>query len=167
VFDPEGNGMKKPVELALLTLLFIGVSFGQTATTRTEKKDGVRSQGGIAEAIIAREEGFWDAWKNRRADFFKANLAAESIIVAGTGRRTKAEILEEVAKSDCVVEDYSLADFKTLALGKKTTLLTYYVQYRITCGGKEQAQRVYASSIYVDPSGPLLRVFHQETAASK
>jgi hypothetical protein len=159
--------MKKPVDLALLTLLFVGVSFGQTATPRTEKKAEVRSQGGIAEAIIAREEGFWDAWKNRRADFFKTNLAAESIIVAGTGRRTKAEILEEVAKSECVVEDYSLADFKTLALGKKTTLLTYYVQYRITCGGKEQAQRVYASSIYVDPSGPLLRVFHQETAASK
>ena len=75
--------MKKPVDLALLTLLVVGVSFGQTATTRTEKKDGVRSQGGIAEAIIAREEGFWDAWKNRRADFFKANLAAESITVAG------------------------------------------------------------------------------------
>jgi len=159
--------MKKPVELALLTLLVVGVSFGQTATAPTEKKAAARSQGDIAEAVIAREEGFWDAWKNSRADFFKENLAAESITVAGTGRRTKAETLEEVAKSDCVVEDYSLADFRTLALGKKTTLVTYYVQYRITCGGKEQAQRVYASSIYVDPSGPLLRVFHQETAASK
>ncbi len=83
------------------------------------------------------------------------------------GRRTKAETLEEVAKSDCVLENYSLADFKTLMLGKKTTLVTYYVQQRMTCGGKEQAQRLYASSIYVAPSGPLLRVFHQETAASK
>jgi|SRR5258707_11572316 hypothetical protein len=159
--------MKKPIELALLTLLFIGVSFGQTSTAPTEKKDEVRSQGSIAEAIIAREEGFWDAWKNRRADFFKENLAAESIVVAGTGRRTKAETLEAVAKSECVVEDYSLADFKTLTLGKKTTLVTYDVQQRINCGGKEQAQRVYASSIYVAPSGPLLLVFHQETVASK
>jgi hypothetical protein len=129
--------MKKPIELALLTLLFIGVSFGQTSTAPTEKKDEVRSQGSIAEAIIAREEGFWDAWKNRRADFFKENLAAESIVVAGTGRRTKAETLEAVAKSECVGEDYSLADFKTLTLGKKTTLVTYDVQQRINCGGKE------------------------------
>jgi hypothetical protein len=110
MFDPEVNGMKKPVELVLLTLLFIGVSFGQTATARTEKKDEVRSQGGIAEAIIAREEGFWDAWKNRRADFFKENLAAESIIVTGAGRRTKAETLEEVAKPDCAMENYSLSE---------------------------------------------------------
>ena len=163
----KGTGMKKPFEFTLLILLVVGVSFGQTSTTRTEKKDDVRSQVGIAEAIIAREEGFWDAWKNRRADFFKENLAAESIIVTGTGRRTKAETLEEVAKSDCVVKDYSLANFKTLRLGNKTTLVTYYVQQRITCGGKEQAQRVYASSIYVAPSGPLLRVFHQKTVASK
>src|SRR6266849_5889189 len=100
--------MKKPVDLALLTLLVVGVSFGQTATAPTEKKAEVRSQGGIAEAIIAREEGFWDAWKNRRADFFKENLAAENITVAGTGRRTKAETLEEVAKSDCVVEAWKI-----------------------------------------------------------
>ena len=159
--------MKKPVDLALLTLLLAGVSFGQTPTAGTEKKAEVRGQGGVAEAVIAREEGFWEARKNRRADFFKENLAAESIVVAVGGRRTKAETLEEVAKPDCVVEDYSLRDFKILMLGKKTTLVTYDVQQRITCGGKEQAQRVYASSIYVDSSGPLLCVFHQETAASK
>ncbi len=159
--------MKKPVDLALLTLLVVGVSFGQTPTAATEKKAEVRGQGGIAEAVIAREEGFWDARKNKRADFFKENLTAESVMVASTGRRTKAETLEGVAKPDCVVEDYSLGDFKILMLGKKTTLVTYYVQQRITCGGKEQAQRLYASSIYVAPSGPLLCVFHQETAASK
>jgi len=159
--------MNKPVQLVLLTMLVISASYSQTPLAGTERKAEVRDESGMAEAIIAREEGFWDAWKNRRADFFKENLAVESITVAGTGRRTKAETLEEVAKSDCVLENYSLADFKTLMLGKKTTLVTYYVQQRMTCGGKEQAQRLYASSIYVAPSGPLLRVFHQETAASK
>src|SRR5216684_2700869 len=100
MFDPEGNGMKKPVELALLTLLFIGVSFGQTATTRTEKKDGVRSRGGIAEVIIAREEGFWDAWKNRRADFFKANLTEDSIVMVGTGPKGKSQVVRDISKAD-------------------------------------------------------------------
>src|SRR5258708_40081287 len=159
--------MNKPVQLVLLTMLVISASYSQTPLAGRERKAEVKGESGVAEAIIAREEGFWDAWKNRRADFFKENLAAESIVVAGTGRRTKAETLEAVAKSECVVEDYSLADFKTLTLGKKTTLVTYDVQQRINCGGKEQAQRVYASSIYVAPSGPLLLVFHQETVASK
>ncbi len=159
--------MNKPVQLVLLTMLVISASYSQTPLAGRERKAEVKGESGVAEAIIAREEGFWDAWKNRRADFFKENLTAESITVAATGRRTKAETLEEVAKSDCVLENYSLADFKTLTLGKNTTLVTYYVQQRITCGGKEQAQRVYASSIYVGSSGPLLRVFHQETPASK
>ena len=79
----KGTRMKKPVALALLTLLVVGVSFGQTPTAGTEKKAEVRGQGGITEAVIAREEGFWDARKNRRADFFKENVAAESIVVAG------------------------------------------------------------------------------------
>ncbi len=158
--------MNKPVQLVLVTMLVIS-GYSQTPLAGTQRKAEVRDEGGMAEAIIAREEGFWDALKNRRADFFKQNLAAESITVASTGRRTKAETLEEVAKSDCVLENYSLADFKPLMLGKKTTLVTYYVQQRMTCGGKEQAKRVYASSIYVAPSWPLLRVFHQETGASK
>ena len=66
----------------------------------------------IAEAIIAREEGFWDAWKNKRADFFKANLTDESITVAATGRKGKSQVVEEVLKSDCLVKNYFLDEFK-------------------------------------------------------
>src|SRR5260370_36086838 len=101
--------MNKPVQLVLLTMLVISASYSQTPLAGTERKAEVRDESGMAEAIIAREEGFWDAWKNRRADFFKEKLAVESITVAGTGRRTKAETLGEGAQTDWVLESYSLA----------------------------------------------------------
>src|SRR3989442_8057084 len=88
--------MNKPVQLVLLTMLVISASFSQTPPPGTERKVEVRGEGDVAEAIIAREEGFWDAWKNRRADFFKENLTEESVVVIGTGRKGKSQVVEEI-----------------------------------------------------------------------
>jgi hypothetical protein len=66
--------MNKRFQLVLLTMLVISASFSQTPSPGTERKGEVRGEGDMAEAIIAREEGFWDAWKNHRADFFKQNF---------------------------------------------------------------------------------------------
>src|SRR3989442_11621399 len=87
--------MNKPVQLVLLTMLVISASFSQTPPPGTERKVEVRGEGDVAEAIIAREEGFWDAWKNRRADFFKENLTEESVVVVGTGRKGKSQVVED------------------------------------------------------------------------
>ncbi len=155
--------MNKPVQLVLLTMLVISASFSQTPPPGTERKVEVRGEGDVAEAIIAREEGFWDAWKNRRADFFKENLTEESVVVVGTGRKGKSQVVEEISKADCFVRDYSLADFKAISLGRNTFLLTYRARQRATCGGRELPATVYASSIYVTRRGVLVRMFHQQT----
>jgi len=141
--------MNKPVQLVLLTMLVISASFSQTPPPGTERKVEVRGEGDVAEAIIAREEGFWDAWKNRRADFFK--------------EKGKSQVVEEISKADCFVRDYSLADFKAISLGRNAFLLTYRAQQRATCGGRELPATVYASSIYVTRRGVLVRMFHQQT----
>jgi hypothetical protein len=156
--------MNKAVQLVLLTVLVISASFSQTPPPAgTESRVEVRGEGGVAEAIIAREEGFWDAWKNRRADFFKENLTEESVVMVGTGRKGKSQVVEEISKADCIVREYSLADFKATSLGRNAFLLTYRAQQKGTCGGKELPTTVYASSIYMTRRGVLVRVFHQET----
>ena len=155
--------MNKPVQLVVLTMLVISASFSQTPPAGTERKGEVRGESGVAEAIIVREEGFWDAWKNRRADFFKENLTEESVVVVGTGRKGKSQVVEEISKADCLVQEYSLSDFKATSLGRNAFLLTYRAQQRATCGGKGLPATVYASSIYVTRRGVLLRVFHQQT----
>jgi hypothetical protein len=155
--------MNKPVQLVVLIMLVISASFSQTPPAGTDGKVEVRGESGVAEAIIVREEGFWDAWKNRRADFFKENLTEESVVVVGTGRKGKSQVVEEISKGDCLVQEYSLIDFKATSLGRNAFLLTYRAQQRATCGGKELPATVYASSIYVTRRGVLLRVFHQQT----
>jgi len=144
-------------------MLVISASFSQTPQAGTERKVEVRGESGVAEAITAREEGFWDAWKNRRADFFKENLTEDSVVVVGTGRKGKSQVVEEISKADCLVREYSLADFKAISLGRNAFLLTYRALQRATCGGKELPAMVYASSIYVTRRGVLVRVFHQQT----
>ena len=157
--------MNKTVQLILLTMLVISGSVSQTPPG-TGRKVEVRGEGDVAEAIIAREEGFWDAWKNRRADFFKENLTEESVVVVGTGRKGKSQVVEEISKADCLVRDYSLADFKAISLSRNAFLLTYRAQQRATCGGKELPATVYASSIYVTRRGVLVRMFHQQTPSA-
>jgi hypothetical protein len=154
--------MNKAVQLVLLTMLVISASFSQAPPPAgTESRVEVRGEGGVAEAIIAREEGFWDAWKNRRADFFKENLTEESVVVVGTGRKGKSQFVEEISKAECLVREYSLADFKVTSLVRKVFLLTYRAQQRATCGGKELPATVYASSIYMTRRGVFVRVFRE------
>jgi hypothetical protein len=69
-------------------MLAISASVSRTLAAGTERKVEVRGEGGVAEAIIEREEGFWDALKNRRADFFKENLTEESVVAVGTPSET-------------------------------------------------------------------------------
>ena len=158
--------MNKRVQLVLLTMLVIGASFSQTPPAGIERKAEVRDESGATQAIIAREEGFWDAWKNNRADFFKQNLTEESVVVLGSGRKGKSQVVEEILKADCLVKEYSLTDFKAISLGRNAFLLTYLAQQRATCGGKElPPPRLYASSIYVIRKGLFLREFHQQTPA--
>jgi len=144
-------------------MLVISASFSQTPPAGTGRKIEVRGEGDVAEAIIAREEGFWDAWKNRRADFFKENLTEDSIVMVGTGPKGKSQVVRDISKADCIVREYSLADFKAISLGRNAFLLTYRALQRATYGGKELPATVYASSIYVTRRGVLVRVFHQET----
>src|SRR5713226_3058137 len=133
--------MNKPVQLVVLTMLVISASFSQTPPAGTERKGEVRGEGDVAEAIIAREEGFWDAWKNRRADFFKENLTEESVVMVGTGRKGKSQVVEEISKADCIVREYSLADFKAPSLGRNAFLLTYRAQQKGACGGRSCPQQ--------------------------
>jgi hypothetical protein len=95
--------VKKLVQVVLLTSVAIGVSYGQ-ASTRSQKKIEVGAENDVAQAIIAREEGFWDAWKNNRPDFFRENLTEDSVVVLSGGPKGKPQILAEILKSDCVIK---------------------------------------------------------------
>lgn len=152
------------VTMMTALLLVIGISVGEGAFAQSAQIPRERNNlGATQEALIAREQGFWDARQHRRSDFFRANLAEDAVAVTATGIKRKTDALRDVANPDCIIKRYSLANFETVKVSKNVFLLTYAVEQEITCGSEQLTTRVYATSIYVSRTGPFLRIFHQET----
>jgi len=120
------------------------------------------SKAQIRGRIIATEKKLWEAWKNKDAKPFKANLAADSVMIGERGVAGKADIVKEMASMPCEVKSFELSDFKTTFLNSGTVLLTYKGVADGACAGTA-LPAVWASSVYVNRGGRWLAASHQET----
>ena len=157
--------MKRYLPLAALLLLaFASVSFAQPTPTESPSPapKPAMSKAQIRGRIIATEKKLWEAWKNKDAKPFKANLAADSVMIGDRGVAGKADIVKEMASMPCEVKSFELSDFKTTFLNSGTVLLTYKGVADGTCAGTA-LPAVWASSVYVNRGGRWLAASHQET----
>ena len=157
--------MKRYLPLAALLLLaFASVSFAQPTPTESPSPapKPAMSRAQIRGRIIATEKKLWEAWKNKDAKPFKANLAADSVMIGERGVAGKADIVKEMASMPCEVKSFELSDFKTTFLNSGTVLLTYKGVADGACAGTA-LPAVWASSVYVNRGGRWLAASHQET----
>ena len=157
--------MKRYLPLAALLLLaFASVSFAQPTPEASPSPAAkpAMSRAQIRGRIIATEKKLWEAWKNKDAKPFKANLAADSVMISETGVAGKADIVKEIASMPCEVKSFELSDFKATFLNSGTVLLTYKGVADGTCAGTA-LPAVWASSVYVNRGGRWLAASHQET----
>jgi Domain of unknown function (DUF4440) len=157
--------MKRYLPLAALLLLaFASVSFAQPTPTESPSPapKPAMSKAQIRGRIIATEKKLWEAWKNKDAKPFKANLAADSVMIGERGVAGKADIVKEMASMPCEVKSFELSDFKATFLNSGTVLLTYKGVADGTCAGTA-LPAVWASSVYVNRGGRWLAASHQET----
>ena len=157
--------MKRYLPLAALLLLaFASVSFAQPTPTESPSPapKPAMSKAQIRGRIIATEKKLWEAWKNKDAKPFKANLAADSVMIGERGVAGKADIVKEIASMPCEVKSFELSDFKTTFLNSGTVLLTYKGVADGACAGTA-LPAVWASSVYVNRGGRWLAASHQET----
>ena len=157
--------MKRYLPLAALLLLaFASVSFAQPTPTESPSPapKPAMSKAQIRGRIIATEKKLWEAWKNKDAKPFKANLAADSVMIGERGVAGKADIVKEMASMPCEVKSFELSDFKTTFLNSGTVLLTYKGVADGACAGTA-LPAVWASSVYVNRGGRWLAASHQET----
>lgn len=115
--------------------------------------------------IIATERKLWEAWKNKDAKAFRANLSADSVQISDTGTSDKAAIVKAMAESDCEVRSFSLSDWKVTFLASNVAIVSYKGAQDATCGGQTVPPAVWASSTYVLRGGKWLAASHQETPA--
>jgi hypothetical protein len=164
--------MKKYLPLAALLLLaFASISFAQPTPTASPSPSAspkpAMSKAQIRSRIIATEKKLWEAWKNKDAQPFKANLSADSVMIGENGVTGKNDVVKEMASMPCEVKSYELSDFKATFLNSGTVLLTYKGVAVGTCAGTA-IPTVWASSVYVNRGGRWLAASHQETpVASK
>jgi hypothetical protein len=116
-------------------------------------------------AIIATERKLWEAWKNKDMKPFRANIAADAVMIGDGGVADKKTSLAAMEGMACEVTSYALSDIKVTFLNSSTAIMTYKSAQDATCGGEKVPANIWASSVYVMRGGRWYAASHQETTA--
>lgn len=120
----------------------------------------------VEKALEGKEQAGWQAWKDHNAKPVEALFTDDSISVADGGVfKGKEQVLKSITDARCVVNSFSLSDFSYMWLDKGTVVMTYAATQDATCGGKKQAGKVFATTIWQKKGSKWLSPFHQETEA--
>ena len=145
--------MKKLMMLLMIAIGASSVAFGQTKMAKGTNNS--------AEAqIIAMEKAGWEAWKNKDAAWYQANLPDDALSVHADGVTDKSQTIKDL--SACEVKSFSLDNFKFLMIDKDAALITFTGMQDAVCGGKTIPANVRASSVYVKRGGKWLNVYYTE-----
>jgi len=153
----------------VLTLVFASFAHAQTTATASPSPSPAPkpalSRAQSQRMIIATEKKFWEAWKNKDMKFFRANLAADAIMIGDNGVADKKTAVSAMEGTPCEVATYELSDLKVTFLNSSTAILTYKSTQDATCGGEAVPPTVWSSSVYVMRNGRWYAASHQETVA--
>ena len=149
--------MKKLFLFLLIAVSTSPVSFCQTTMAKKS----------TAEArVIAIEKAGWQAWKNKDVAWYKANVAADFLMVNGEGITNKADIIKSIP-AGCEVKSFSLDDFKFVMLNESAVMLTYTAMQDAVCNGKTLPAKVRSTVNYIKRGGKWLEVMYMETPVTQ
>lgn len=115
-------------------------------------------------ALIALEQGAWEAWKHRDSGYFEDNIAADGVMIRGDGRLLgKAAAIEEISAGACRARAFSLSGFHVHSVGVFTKIVSYEARQETICEGVETLADLLVSSTYTLRDGEWVNVFYQET----
>jgi hypothetical protein len=153
----------------VLTLVFASFAHAQTTASASPSPSPApkpaMSRAQSQRMIIATERKLWEAWKNKDMKPFKANLAADAVMITDGGVSGKTDSLNAMESMACDVKTYELSDLKVTFLNNSAAILTYKSTQDATCGGQAVPPTVWSSSVYVMRGGRWYAASHQETTA--
>ena len=121
------------------------------------------------EAMMAKEKAAWQAFKDKKADDFKAVVSADMIAVYAEGTYDMAREVADMQKWD--MKSFAISDFKVNAVGSDIVITTYKVAVQGAVEGKDASGNYNAASVWkMDKSGAWAAIFHtnmKEAAAAK
>lgn len=119
------------------------------------------------EAIMAKENAAWQAFKDKKADDFKKVVDKDFMGVYAEGVSDMAKELSDMKKWD--MKSFAISDYKSFSDEKDVIVTTYVVKIEGTYDGKDASGTYNAGSVWKIEGKDWLAIFHtnvkQEAAA--
>lgn len=100
--------------------------------------------------IVAKERQELEALKNRNVQEFSDLLADEAIFMDSHGSATKTEVVTSL--NGMKLFEYSMADIKFVSVSPQSGVIAYKLTQKGREQGKDFADTVYASALWVSPA---------------
>jgi hypothetical protein len=121
------------------------------------------------DALMAKENAAWQAFKEKKADDFKKVVAADFLGVYAEGFSNMKKEIDDMQKWN--MKSFAISDYNVVSVGTDTMMSSYKVTIAGTYDGKDASGIFYAGSVWKMTSGEWQAIFHtnvkQEAAASK
>ena len=119
------------------------------------------------EAIMAKENAAWQAYKDKNADAFKKVVDKDIRCVYADGVSNIDKELSDMKKWE--VKSFTIGDFVSFSDEKDVIVTTYTVKLEATADGKDISGTYNAGSVWKKEGNDWLAIFHtnvkQEAAA--
>ena len=120
------------------------------------------------EALMAKEQAAWQAFKDKKPDDFKKVVATDFRGVYAEGVSDMQKEMDDMKKWD--MKSFTISDYNVVPAGAGTMISTYKVVLEGTYDGKDASGTFNAGSVWKKQNGQWQAIFHtnakQETAAT-
>jgi hypothetical protein len=110
------------------------------------------------DAMMAKEDAAWHAFKDKNAADFKKVVAADFLGVYAEGVSDMKKELDDMQKWD--MKSFAISDYTAVASGADTMMSTYKVAVEGTYDGKDASGTYNAGSVWKMNKGAWQAIFH-------
>ena len=120
------------------------------------------------DAVMAKEQAAWQAFKDKNADAFKKVVHADFLGVYDEGISDMQKEMSDMKKWD--MKSFAISDYNIVSVGADTVMSTYKVVVEGTYDGKDASGTFNAGSVWKMGKGGWQAIFHsnvKQAAAGK
>ena len=120
-----------------------------------------------ADTPLQKETAVWQAFKDKKADTFKAMLHPDFVAVYAEGRNNRDQEVQSLRRIK--LESFAISDFNHKMIDPEDVLMTYAVAVKGSDGKNDISGKYYSSSVWhrvgSGKTSKWVAVYHSEVKA--
>jgi len=117
------------------------------------------------DALMAKENAAWQAFKDKKSDDFKKVVHADFRGVYAEGVSNMQKELDDMKKWE--MKSFAISDYNVVSVGADTMMSTYKVTIEGTYDGKDASGTYNACSVWTKHKGEWHAIFHTNVKEEK